>query len=172
MCGDSIRPTFGGTIAVLFPSENRSSSSSSHTSEQSRSSSPDSVASSTSSVSSLSSYSLFFRDNEKDSKTKAIFQIDDAETYEMLRECRQVDMRIEQYGDLSTPTNSTPPLHKFRLDLASSPNLKPGQRQTEMEFELPERLDLGVSTKGVVGRQVTVSDAGGAVLGVGIVGYN
>lgn len=44
--------------------------------------------------------------------------------------------------------------------------------QTEMEFELPERLDLGVSEKGIVGRQVTVREAGGAVLGVGVVGYN
>lgn len=41
-----------------------------------------------------------------------------------------------------------------------------------MEFELPERLDLGVSEKGVVGRQVTLRQAEGAVLGIGIVGYN
>jgi hypothetical protein len=41
-----------------------------------------------------------------------------------------------------------------------------------MEFELAEQLDLGVSAKGVIGRQVSVSDADGLVLGVGIVGYN
>lgn len=41
-----------------------------------------------------------------------------------------------------------------------------------MEFELPARLDLSVSEKGVVGRQVTMREAGGAILGVGIVGYN
>jgi len=56
--------------------------------------------------------------------------------------------------------------------LSQNHSLKPGHRQTEMEFELPERLDLGVSEKGVVGRQVTMKDTGGAVLGVGIVGYN
>lgn len=50
--------------------------------------------------------------------------------------------------------------------------MKPGHCQREMEFELPERLDLGVSEKGVVGRQVTMREAGGAILGVGIVGYN
>ena len=42
----------------------------------------------------------------------------------------------------------------------------------DLEFDLPERLDLDVSEKGVVGRQVTVSEAGGSILGVGIVGYN
>lgn len=58
------------------------------------------------------------------------------------------------------------------MDLSRTQSLKPGRRQTEMEFELPERLDLGVSERGVVGRQVTMRDPGGAVLGVGIVGYN
>jgi hypothetical protein len=43
---------------------------------------------------------------------------------------------------------------------------------TEIEFELPERLDLGVSEKGVIGRQVTVREEGGSILGIGIVGYN
>ncbi|KAJ5682675.1 hypothetical protein N7462_005840 [Penicillium macrosclerotiorum] len=171
MCGESNRPTFGGTIAVLFPRESGISSSAS---ERSRPSSPDSIASSTtSSTSTLSSYSLFFRDAETaDRKTKAIFRFDDAETYAALQECRHVNMRIEKYGDLSTAaTTTTSPLHHFHLDLAQSPNLKPTQR-TDMEFDLPERLDLGVSEKGVVGRQVTLSDAGGAILGVGIVGYN
>jgi hypothetical protein len=92
MCGDSNRPTFGGTIAVLFPRENKFYSNSS---EASLSSSPESVASSAS-TSSMSSYSLFFRDPETAGhKTKAIFQIDDAQTYHALRGCRQVNMRIE-----------------------------------------------------------------------------
>lgn len=43
---------------------------------------------------------------------------------------------------------------------------------TEIEFELPERLDLGVSEKGVIGRQVTVREQGGSILGIGVVGYN
>lgn len=77
-----------------------------------------------------------------------------------------------KYGDLSTATPHTDPLHSFRLDLAQSPTKKPGHPQGEMEFELSERLDLDVSAKGVVGRQVTVTDTGGVVLGVGIVGYN
>jgi hypothetical protein len=42
-----------------------------------------------------------------------------------------------------------------------------------MEFELPERLDLGVSDKGIVGRQVTVMVEGESVgVGMGIVGYD
>lgn len=79
---------------------------------------------------------------------------------------------VRKYGDLSTGTPDTAPLYSFRLDLTRNPPKKPGHYQTEMEFELPESLDLGVSAKGVVGRQVTVSDADGGVLGVGIVGYN
>ncbi|KAJ6120894.1 hypothetical protein N7523_005174 [Penicillium sp. IBT 18751x] len=168
MCGESNRPTFGGTIAVLFPRDTRLPSNSS-----SLSSSPDSIVSSASSTSTLSSYSLFFRDAEtKDHNTKAILQIDDEETFETLRGCGQVNMRIEKYGDLTTSLPNSPPLHQFQLDLSRNHGLKPGHRQTEMEFELPERLDLGVSEKGVVGRQVTMREAGGAVLGVGIVGYN
>jgi hypothetical protein len=81
-------------------------------------------------------------------------------------------IHVRKYGDLSTETPTTTPLYSFRLDLTRNPPKKPGHYQTEMEFELPERLDLGISAKGVVGRQVTVSDADGGVLGVGIVGYN
>jgi hypothetical protein len=91
MCGDTNRPTFGGTIAVLFPRENRLPSS-----PASLSSSPDSVVSSTSSTSTLSSYSLFFRDADtKDRNTKAVFQIDDEDTFATLRGCGNVNVRIE-----------------------------------------------------------------------------
>ncbi|KAJ5391460.1 hypothetical protein N7509_006950 [Penicillium cosmopolitanum] len=167
MCGETNRPTFGGTIAVLFPRDNNLSS------ERSLSSSPDSITSqsTSTSTSSLSSYSLFFRDTN-DQRTKAVFQIDDPETYQTLKGLGNVDMRIEKYGDLSTSFPPTAPLHQFRLDLSQNKCLKPGFHQTEMEFELPERLDLGVSEKGVVGRQVTLREAEGAVLGVGIVGFN
>lgn len=90
MCGDTNRSTFGGTIALLSPQESRISSNPS-----SLSSSPDSIVSA-SSTSTLSSYSLFFRDAEtKDRNTKAIFQIDDEETFETLRGCGTVSMRIE-----------------------------------------------------------------------------
>lgn len=90
MCGDTYRPTFGGTIAVLFPRENNLSS------ERSLSSSPDSVTSqsTSSSTASMSSYSLFFRETNNH-KTKAIFRIDDPETYQALSNFGNVDMRIE-----------------------------------------------------------------------------
>ena len=69
-------------------------------------------------------------------------------------------------------TPNAAPLHKFRLDFARSSAMESGHRPAELEFEVSEHLDLSVSTKGVVGRQVTVSDENGIVLGVGIVGYN
>ncbi|KAJ5091380.1 hypothetical protein NUU61_006250 [Penicillium alfredii] len=169
MCnGESSRPSFGGTIAVLFPRETPNFNASP---QQSLSSSPSSVASYASSSLSMSSYSLFFRDTDTDRKTKAVFRMDDTDTYQTLRGCRQVDMRIEKYGDLTTSAPATPPLHQFQLDMSQDQSQSRGS-QTEMEFELPERLDLGVSEKGIVGRQVTVREAGGAVLGVGVVGYN
>lgn len=87
MCGDTNRPTFGGTIAVLFPQDRPNSGS-----EVLLSSSPESV-SSLSSTASMSSYSLFFRDSEN--KTKAIFQMDDEETYNALRGFGHVNVRIE-----------------------------------------------------------------------------
>jgi hypothetical protein len=47
---------------------------------------------------------------------------------------------------------------------------------SEMEFSLPQKLDLGVSELGIVGRKVTVvaRGEGGEVLqtGNGIVGYD
>ncbi|KAJ5082717.1 hypothetical protein N7532_011760 [Penicillium argentinense] len=167
MCGDTNRPTFGGTIAVLFPQDNRLSA------ERSLSSSPESVISqsTSSSTSSLSSYSLFFRDTS-DRKTKAVFRIEDLETYQALNSCDSLDIRIEKYGDLSTSSSSIAPLHQFLLDLSQNKHLKPDHQPTEMEFDLPEQLDLGVSEKGVVGRQVTVRESQGSILGIGIVGYN
>jgi hypothetical protein len=87
MCGDTSRPTFGGTIAVLFPQARPNS-----VSEMSLSSSPESV-SSLSSTASMSSYSLFFRESEN--RTKAIFQMDDEETYNALHGFGHVNVRIE-----------------------------------------------------------------------------
>ncbi|KAK4866427.1 hypothetical protein LT330_008359 [Penicillium expansum] len=171
MCGETNRPTFGGTIAVLFP---RGTHQSSNTSEASLSSSPASVSSfgSSSSTASMSSYSLFFRDTDATSpKTRAIFRTEDAETYHALRGCRNVDVRIEKYGDLSTTSQSTSPLHQFRLNMEQDKSYKTANPM-EIEFELPERLDLGVSEKGVIGRQVTVREQGGSILGIGVVGYN
>ncbi|KAJ5207910.1 hypothetical protein N7449_002289 [Penicillium cf. viridicatum] len=171
MCGETNRPTFGGTIAVLFP---RGTHQSSNTSDASLSSSPASVSSfaSSSSTGSMSSYSLFFRDTDATTpKTKAIFRTEDAETYHALRGCRNVDMRIEKYGDLSTTSQSISPLHQFYLNMEQDKNYRTANPM-EIEFELPERLDLGVSEKGVIGRQVTVREQGGEILGIGVVGYN
>ncbi|KAJ5767332.1 uncharacterized protein N7511_004948 [Penicillium nucicola] len=169
MCGESTRPTMGGTIAVLFP-ENRTSPS---PSEGSRPSSPESISSftSTSSTSSISSYSLFFRDTDPSQKTKAIFRMDDTETYHALRECGRVDVRIEKYGDISNTSLENTPLHQFRLEMTKDRNSRSASH-TEMVFDLPQRLDLGVSEKGIIGRQVTVREEGGSILGIGIVGYN
>lgn len=120
----------------------------------------------------MSSYSLFFRDTDATTpKTKAIFRTEDAGTYHALRGCRNVDMRIEKYGDLSTTSQSTSPLHQFHLNMEQDKNYRT-TNPMEIEFELPERLDLGVSEKGVIGRQVTVREQGGEILGIGVVGYN
>lgn len=67
------------------------------------------------------------------------------------------------------------PLHAFQLRPSSSP-LSSGKKAGEMEFSLPQKLDLGVSEQGIVGRKVTVvaRGEGGEVLqmGNGIVGYD
>lgn len=80
-------------------------------------------------------------------------------------------LHTRKYGDLSTTSQSTSPLHQFRLNMSQDENYKTANPM-EIEFELPERLDLGVSEKGVIGRQVTVREQGGEILGIGVVGYN
>ncbi|KAJ5551741.1 hypothetical protein N7535_000316 [Penicillium sp. DV-2018c] len=171
MCGDTNRPTIGGTIAVLFPQESRRPSS--RSSEASLSSSSESISSfASSSTASMSSYTLFFRDADATArKTRAIFRTEDPETYNTLRSHGNVDMRIEKSGDLSASPQPSSPLYQFSLDLKQHKYSR-SAHPTEMEFELPERLDLGVSEKGVIGRQVTVREQGGSILGIGIVGYN
>lgn len=57
---------------------------------------------------------------------------------------------------------STRPLHSFSLDTKNS---------KEMQFDLPEKLDLDVSDSGIVGRQVTLLSRN-SMLGTGVVGYN
>ncbi|KAF7619587.1 hypothetical protein F9C07_2716 [Aspergillus flavus] len=114
---------------------------------------------------SMTPYSLFFREMP-DAGTKAVFRIEDASTFDVFRGCRGIDLRIERYGDL-TSARMIEPLHQFRLQPG-------GKGNDEMEFELPERLDLGVSETGIVGRQVTVLVEGQSSVGVGmgIVGYD
>ncbi|KAE8353762.1 hypothetical protein BDV28DRAFT_100824 [Aspergillus coremiiformis] len=118
----------------------------------------------TASTKTMSPYSLFFR--EIDAGTRAVFRVEDVGTLDVFRACTGIDLRIERYGDLTSALRS-PPLHQFRL----RPSAK---SHTEMEFELPERLDLGVSEKGIVGRQVTVLVEGASSVGIGtgIVGYD
>ncbi|QMW27916.1 hypothetical protein G4B84_003205 [Aspergillus flavus NRRL3357] len=147
MCGIA-RPSTGHRIAVMFPSANTKS---------------------------MTPYSLFFREMP-DAGTKAVFRIEDASTFDVFRGCRGIDLRIEyntytdidcrRYGDL-TSARMIEPLHQFRLQPG-------GKGNDEMEFELPERLDLGVSETGIVGRQVTVLVEGQSSVGVGmgIVGYD
>ncbi|KAJ5961313.1 uncharacterized protein N7479_008463 [Penicillium vulpinum] len=171
MCGKTNRPTYGGTIAVLFPRGTDQSSTISHSS---LSSPPESVSSfaSSSSTASMSSYSLFFRDTDATtSKTKAILRKKDTETYHVLGMSRNVDIRIEKYGDLSTTTQPISPLYQFHLNSERDKNSNT-TNLAEIEFELPERLDLGVSEKGIIGRQVTVREQGGSILWIGVVGYN
>lgn len=80
-------------------------------------------------------------------------------------------LHIRKYGDLSITSQSISPLHQFRLNMEQE-NSPQTANPMEIEFELPERLDLGVSEKGVIGRQVTVREQGGEILGIGVVGYN
>ncbi|KAK9851948.1 hypothetical protein MYU51_008849 [Penicillium brevicompactum] len=115
----------------------------------------------------MSSYSLFFRDAERANRTKVVLQTSDTDTYHALRDFGQVDVRIEKYGDISNTSQSLSPLYEFKLHMERDM----GSTRSQMEFEIPEKLDLGVSETGVIGRQVTVRE-GGSILGIGVVGYN
>jgi hypothetical protein len=70
------------------------------------------------------------------------------------------------------------PLHQFQLQphFSTSQSKSAALSSSELEFSLPERLDLGVSERGIVGRQVTVFATGQAgeviPMGNGIVGYD
>ncbi|EYE99023.1 uncharacterized protein EURHEDRAFT_383209 [Aspergillus ruber CBS 135680] len=117
------------------------------------------------SSSSANSYSVLFHNSKEN--TQATFRADnnDIDTLAALWGSSAIDLRIEKYGDLtSSPTLASSPLHAFRL----SP--QPGTSKMEMECELPERLDLGISDTGIVGRQVTVVADGR--MGTGVVGYD
>ncbi|KAF9884705.1 hypothetical protein FE257_001334 [Aspergillus nanangensis] len=114
-----------------------------------------------------SSYSLSFRETDS-SQTKAVFRIDDSLILDHFQTCTGIDLRIERHGDLTSKT-SHPPLHRFKL--RRSPEMT--DCDSAMEFDLPERLDLGISDTGIVGRQVTVTMEGSSlVMGRGIVGFD
>ncbi|KAJ9195983.1 hypothetical protein DTO164E3_6521 [Paecilomyces variotii] len=112
----------------------------------------------------LNPYTLFFHNTQTANdviRTRAVFRFDDPSTLKALQNCKNVDLRIERYGDL-TSTMSTRPLHSFTLDTSGS---------REMQFDLPEKLDLDISDSGILGRQVTLLSQN-SMLGTGIVGYN
>ncbi|RAK87496.1 hypothetical protein BO79DRAFT_269368 [Aspergillus costaricaensis CBS 115574] len=155
MCGPS-RPSSGSLIAVIFPSSSSASSSSSPPSSSSSSSSNDSTSPTTN-----PSYYLFFKNTThpasdtqtgKESRitTKALFRIPDPLTRRSFQESAAVYMRIEKYGDL-TVENTSPPLHYFRLPMMK---MQGGGGGEEFEVTLPERLELGVSGRGIVGRDM------------------
>ncbi|EPS25394.1 hypothetical protein PDE_00327 [Penicillium oxalicum 114-2] len=176
MCGESSRSTSGGTIAVLFPLDRCCDRDSS---ERSLSSSPQSTSSVTTSSSystSSSSYSLFFQESENrspgDKKTKALLHFADGETYQTFCDHPEVEIRIEKHGDLSARLFGMTPLHAFRLDLSKGVRTSNEQGGREIEVDLRECLDLTVSARGVVGRQVTLCSLDGTALGTGIIGYN
>ncbi|RDH16903.1 hypothetical protein M747DRAFT_108761 [Aspergillus niger ATCC 13496] len=191
MCGPS-RPSSGSLIAVIFPSSSPSSSASSSASStpSSPSSSTSSSLSSNDSSSSTSnaSYNLFFRNTthpdldqrsqtewntSSSTTTKALFRISDPLTRRSFQESAAVHVRIEKYGDL-TAENTSPPLHYFRLPM------KMQEGDGEFEVALPERLELGVSERGIVGRCVRVgvgmdgigTGTGIVDMGRGVVGYD
>ncbi|KAL2820690.1 hypothetical protein BJX63DRAFT_428009 [Aspergillus granulosus] len=156
MCGIP-RPSTGHRIAIIFPPRHPSSSTAHPAS---------------------ANYALFFQESDSDSKTRAVFRSKDTSMIDIFRACRGIDLRIERHGDLtlSPPTlarEQSQPLYQFQLQPHSSSK---SVLSSELEFSLPERLDLGVSDKGIVGRQVTVFATGQAgeviPMGNGIVGYD
>ena len=82
-----------------------------------------------------------------------------------------------KYGDLTVPITS-PPLYDFRVPFSGT-RMGGNGHMEEVEVTLPERLELGVSDRGIVGRLVRVSlfgdgvgEDGGVDMGRGIVGYD
>ncbi|OJJ42756.1 hypothetical protein ASPZODRAFT_20283 [Penicilliopsis zonata CBS 506.65] len=97
-----------------------------------------------------SPYPLFFNRDEK----TTIMRLGEEAS---LASCTALHMRIETHGDISQTAEGSP-LYCFTLD--------PRKRQ----FDLPE-LELGVSERGIVGRQITLFMDEKEV-GRGIIGYN
>jgi hypothetical protein len=76
-----------------------------------------------------------------------------------------------KYGDLMTPTDleKSKPLYSF--------DLSPQHRTGRIEFDIPYKLDFGVSESGIVGRQATLLSSSQDVrkmniLGKGVIGWN
>lgn len=84
-----------------------------------------------------------------------------------------------KYGDLTAENTTSPPLHYFRLPIKRQEGGDGGGG--EFEVTLPERLELGVSERGIVGRCVRVGVGmdsydgigdGIVDMGRGVVGYD
>ncbi|KAL3444755.1 hypothetical protein BJX65DRAFT_282846 [Aspergillus insuetus] len=161
MCGIP-RPSTGHRIAIMFPPRHPNSSTA-HPA--------------------TANYALFFRESDSDStQTTAVIRSKDTSMIDIFRACRGIDLQIERHGDLTlAPTTllaeKSQPLHQFQLlPHFSSPSKSSALSSSELEFSLPERLDLGISERGIVGRQVTVFARGQAgeviPMGNGIVGYD
>ncbi|KAL6238999.1 hypothetical protein BDW75DRAFT_236945 [Aspergillus navahoensis] len=128
------------------------------------------------------SYSLIFQQptSENPEHTKAVFQIKDSSTINAFRSCQAIDLRIERHGDLTLSSSIHMPLHQFQLrpsvSFPAEQELGASRNENEFEFNLPERLDLNVSERGIIGRQVTVVARGGngevLRMGRGIVGFD
>ncbi|RAK76773.1 uncharacterized protein BO72DRAFT_486392 [Aspergillus fijiensis CBS 313.89] len=148
MCGPT-RPSTGNLIAIIFPSPEKSSS-----------------------------YSLTFSHDTRtpDGPTRAIFRFPDPKVRDIFAAARGVDLRIEKYGDLTASTGGgvEPPLHWFRVGFGGIQSLQEQQQQV-IEVVLPERLELGVSGTGIVGREVRVAVDGVDAMvemGRGVVGFD
>ncbi|PYH45646.1 uncharacterized protein BP01DRAFT_391421 [Aspergillus saccharolyticus JOP 1030-1] len=125
------------------------------------------------SSSTSSSYSLTFSHDTDlpHGPTKATFRISDPKVREVFQTARAVDLRIEKYGDLTAPAPATAPLHWFRVGMGGGKQDQP----EVIEVMLPERLELGVSGTGIVGREVRVSVDGvdeKVAMGRGVVGFD
>ncbi|KAL4954268.1 hypothetical protein BDW69DRAFT_183712 [Aspergillus filifer] len=176
MCGPS-RPATGHRIAIMFPSPFTSRSVSPSSLSSSPSTSPEPELETGSSA--RETYSLSFQQAEQDSAagTKAVFRAKDKGANGagngFFDEWRGIEIRIERHGDLTLTNTGIQPLHQFQLHHSS---LHSKDIRNELEFSLPESLDLNVSERGIVGRQVTVVARGarGEVLqmGNGIVGFD
>ncbi|KAL4774490.1 hypothetical protein BDW60DRAFT_205063 [Aspergillus nidulans var. acristatus] len=164
----------------MFPSPTSSPSSLSSSPSSSPSLSPSPSPSDSDSDS--EPYTLFFRQPTPESPehTSAVFQIKDSSTINTFRSCQAIDLRIERHGDLTLSSSIHPPLHQFQLrpslSFPSKAELGMNEIGNEIEFDLPERLDLNISDRGIVGRQVTVVARGGngevLRMGRGIVGFD
>ncbi|KAK9233811.1 hypothetical protein V1525DRAFT_422819 [Lipomyces kononenkoae] len=154
MCGNiPSRASEGGLIAVMHPLKETSSSSSS-------------------SVQDMNDFKILFNNRDNPHRTYAMFLVSDKSTRRALQIHPFFNLRIGKSGDLLAATDaasSSEPLYSFQLSATQMDNL---------EFELPLKLHLGVSTTGIVGRVVTVFTTGKKkereehVLGMGIIGWN